>query len=342
MKPMRVVSSLTLALCLVACASVSGEAPPNPGPADGKPAQEVERTAQLEPPAETTPAPELFTFHGSFWINLHHFLYLQAQEGADEASAPPGLPPAEARGWEEALGFYRREMAGRSLLEDDRMWQVKHRLAQVGDEAPSLVGSELPPEVVAALEAAAPAYRRHFWPEHREANRRLIEALRPRATEHADLAPELAAAYRQPWPDEPIRVDISVYGGRYGAYTTIHPTHVTIAAADPRHQGEMALEILFHEASHGLIRPVREAIHRELETRGEELPRHDLWHAVLFYTTGELVRRRLPGHRPYAEVQGLYRRGWASFHQALKEHWQPYLEGETGFDEAIARLVASL
>lgn len=341
MKRAKGMSVLSLALCFIWCTSAPGGTL-DPGPVTGEPDQETGRAIHLKLPAEPAPAPELFTFHSSFWINLHHFLYCQTQEEGETARVPADLPPDEARGWEEALGFYRREMAARSLLQDDLTWEVKHRLAQVEDEAPSLAGSGLPPEVAAALEAAAPAYRRHFWPEHHQANQRFIQELRPRAAEHAELASELAAAYRQPWPDEPIRVDVSVYGGRYGAYTTVHPTHVTLAAADPRHQGKMALEILFHEASHGLIGPVREAIDRELKAQGKELPRHDLWHAVLFYTTGELVRRRLPGHRPYAEAQGLYQQGWTGFHRALEEHWQPYLEGEIGFDEAIDRLVASL
>jgi len=37
-----------------------------------------------------------------------------------------------------------------------------------------------------------------------------------------------------------------------GAYTTLDPLRVTIASTDARNQGSAALEVLFHEASHGI------------------------------------------------------------------------------------------
>jgi hypothetical protein len=84
------------------------------------------------------------------------------------------------------------------------------------------------------------------------------------------------------------------------------------------------------------------------ERAGVERPRW-LWHAIIFYTTGELVRRALQKDTavlfvPIGIRRGLWQRDeerQAEF-AALQEHWQPYLEGEAGFEAAIAALVADL
>ena len=47
--------------------------------------------------------------------------------------------------------------------------------------------------------------------------------------------------------------------------------------------------MLFHEASHGIAVPVENAITRECRQRDKPIPR-DLWHAVVFYTTSEVLR----------------------------------------------------
>jgi hypothetical protein len=45
---------------------------------------------------------------------------------------------------------------------------------------------------------------------------------------------------------------------------------------------------------------------------------------------------------PYAVREGLYERGWNEYFQLLTRFWQPYLDGGTSFDDAIARMVSSL
>ena len=73
-------------------------------------------------------------------------------------------------------------------------------------------------------------------------------------------------------------------------------------------------------------------------------PPEDLWHVLLFYTTGQVVARHLPGYQTYAEVQGLYSRAphWAEYRRALVAAWQPYLEGRVDFDRALNELIADL
>jgi hypothetical protein len=172
------------------------------------------------------------------------------------------------------------------------------------------------------------------------------------------LSERLADIYQTKWPRQRIRVDVCAYANWTGAYTTLDPLRVTISSLDARNQGNQALEVLFHEASHGIAAPVEEAIIRQCRQRDKPIPR-DLWHALIFYTTGEVVRpviaateqaHREPnassnsesGYTPYALREGLYQRGWQQYYALLQQFWQPYLDGKATYDDAIARIVSSL
>lgn len=307
----------------------------------------------------------VFEFHSGFWVNLHHVLYQQArarlqiatarQEAVADTFRLEGLEqllPQEAAAWNETVNFYSREMADRDLLFNSDLVILKNRLEEWGAE-PTLQTSGLRPAVVEALERAAPVYRARWWPAHDRANRAWIAAAAPLVREYGvDLARQLAAVYEASWPSERIRVDVTVQANWAGAYTTLDPLRVTVSSTDPRQQGMAALEMLFHEASHGIAGGVRDAIARECRARNKPIPR-DLWHALLFYTTGDVVRRavKLPEtgdgkggavYRPYAQRHGLYSRGWQNFERLLERYWQPYLDGKVEFDRAVIRLVAAL
>ena len=145
-------------------------------------------------------------------------------------------------------------------------------------------------------------------------------------------------------------MDVTAYANVLGAYTTLDPLRVTISSTDPRNQGPTALEVLFHEASHGIAQPVEQAIIRECRQREKPIPR-DLWHALLFYTTGEVIKPVLNAQSestqdaeyvPYAVRERLYQRGWDEYLKLLIRFWQPYLDGHATFDDAIARMVSAL
>lgn len=84
---------------------------------------------------------------------------------------------------------------------------------------------------------------------------------------------------------------------------------------------------------------MRYVIAAECAKKNVLLPRRDLWHAVIFYTTGELVRRELPGYVPYAFKNGLWKRAWPMYLGPLERDWQPYLDGKSSFHAVIAALV---
>jgi hypothetical protein len=300
-----------------------------------------------------TPPASLFRLESRFWINLHHDLYQygllrQPQQGMPriagvDAKPLEGLVAGEQAAWDEAVAYYAAQLCQRSLLFDDDLVAIDNTLAAVADDA-ALPRAGLDPALSAVLGRAAPVYRAHLWQERDRGNRRFIETLRPLvATWGRMLQRDLAAAYRTPWPAEPLLVSVVGYAGRTGAYTSLDPLHIRIASGDSRHQALYGLEILFHEASHGLIDPIREELARVCRAAGKPVP-DDLWHVLLFYTTGQVVARHLRGYETYADVQGLYSRAprWAEYRRALVAHWQPYLEGRVDFDRAMAQLVAGL
>jgi len=274
---------------------------------------------------------DTFEFHNGFWINLHHFLYEQALA---QGATPPG-----PQDWREAVNYYRSEVVKQDLLSDEA-GQINDRLANLED-AKSIADAGLPADLAAILNAAAPVYRAQWWPAHDRANRAWIEAAKPLITKYDEaLKKELAAAFQTDWPAEPVRVDVTEYANWAGAYTTLGPMHITISSVDPGNQGDAALEILFHEASHALVGKTRAALADALVSQNRLFRTRNFWHALLFYTAGEFARRHLEDYTPYAVKNGLYDRAWPGAQEVLQKDWQPYLDGKIDRQTAIGRLVS--
>ena len=316
----------------------------------------------------------VFELRSGFWINFHHFLYQLAREKRD-ANAPKiasrsvtGLSEAEQRDWDAAVSYYAAHFADKDLLFNSDLVSLKdlfgdfERCDELSGKTRKECNAGFPPALADALERASSVYRSHFWPAHDAENRRWIAHVAPLVRQRGlELAQRLAEIYQTKWPREKIRVDVCAYANWAGAYTTLDPLRVTISSLDPRNQHRAALEVLFHEASHGIADPVQQAILRECRQLGKPIPR-DLWHALLFYTTGEVVKSVLdpppprpsssssasggspaPGaYVPYAVREGLYTRRWESYQQLLQRFWQPYLDGRADFDDAIVRMVSAL
>ena len=357
-----------LAIAAEAHAASSAESPRGPG---------VQRAVSGQSGPEATVP--VFEMHSGFWVNLHHFLYLQARllnhnsfstdtgRGAAQPDEVPvslaDLPAGDVRAWQDAVSFYARDLAGRDLLLNGDMEIINNQLSLM-ESCPDLEGKTTPlcksglrPDLVEALERAAPVYRARWWEQQDRSNREWIAQVTPIIQKMGvELAGQLADVYQHPWPSQRLRVDVVWYGGPYGAYTSLDPLHITISSHDPRNRGAYGFEVLFHEASHALAGSVNAAIAREFRQRDKPIPR-DFWHALLFYTTGEMVRRDLEygtmsftneqtsgpsAYLPYAARFGLYSGSWERFHGLLDLYWLPYLDGKVSFDTAMARMAAEM
>src|SRR6202047_4811361 len=256
----------------------------------------------------------VFELHSGFWINLHHRLY----EEARQRSSPPAgnaksgksarpslqiapgaknaLSAAEQRAWDDAVSYYIANYADKDLLFSTELVLLKNQLGDF-ETCEELSGVKkkscdagLPAKLTQILQVAAPVYRAHRWPMDDRANRAWIKRVAPLVREQGvGLSHRLADIYQTRWPAEKIRVDVTAVANAAGAYTTLEPLRVTIASTDSRNQGAAAMEVLFHEASHGIATPVELAIARECRQREKPIPR-DLWHALIFYTTGEVIK----------------------------------------------------
>jgi hypothetical protein len=325
----------------------------------------------------------VFEFHSSFWVNLHHFLYHEARAreaaktGVPSASKSTGpvlkkdpnavttLTQAEQLAWDGAIAYYIANYAHKDLLVNIDLILLKNQLGDFED-CTELTGKKerfcnagLPGNIGTILETAAPVYRAHWWADQDRANRRWVARVAPLVREQGvGLSERLADIYQAKWPKEMIRVDVCAYANAYGAYTTLDPLRVTISSTDPNNQGPEALEVLFHEASHDIARPVENAIERECRQRDKAIPR-DLWHALVFYTTGEVLSPVLSGtERSVDEAitpkthmntpipsdlrEKITQRGWEDYLHLLTIYWQPYLDGRVTFEDAVAHVVSAL
>jgi len=324
----------------------------------------------------------VFEFHSGFWVNLHHFLYheararLAAKEARETAGKSPGpalkqapgsvagLSASDQRTWDAAITYYVANYADKDLIVNIDLILLKNQLGDFED-CNELTGKKkpqcdagLPGKIGAILESAAPIYRARWWADQDRANRRWVTRAAPLVREQGvGLSERLADIYQTRWPKEKIRVEVCAYANAAGAYTTLDPLRVTISSTDPRNQGPEALEVLFHEASHGIALPVEAAISRECKQRDKPIPR-DLWHALIIYTTGEVLRpvfkegtpeggggdtqQQLKSNVvPYALRDILSQRGWEQYHLLLVLYWQPYLDGKVNFEDAIAHLISA-
>jgi hypothetical protein len=314
-----------------------------------------------------------FEFHSSFWLNLHLRLYEEARRrdglavtlgGGAATPAPPIAPPsnpAERKQWDAAVNYYAATLAHRDLLFDNTLPAITDKLAlledcpDLSDRAGPHCVSGLQPELLAALEAAAPVYHSREWPEQDRHNRLWVANVAPLVRDLSPtLSKKISRVYESDWPSAPIRVDVAGYAGPLGAYTTLDPARITVSSEDPRNDELPGLEVLFHEASHLLAGKVQEQIARECNQQKKPIPR-DLWHALIFYTTGVLVQQALestgppisggggvPAYIPYAQRNALYEPDWQSYEKLLRAYWQPYLDGKVDFQRAITTLVDGL
>jgi hypothetical protein len=293
-------------------------------------------------------------------MNLHHFLYREAVAAGPQSGPRPqtvnsadldelkALSPEDKSAWDAALAYYQKSVIRHDLLFDAEMRDLKDQLED-SEASESLPETQVGAGMKAVLLRVAPIYRKHWWSKHDAQNRKWMQELQPLVAEYGDgISTALTKIYEVPWPGNPVRVDVVAYGNWAGAYTTNGPTRPTICSTEQRIQGTAALEVLFHETSHGMMDKVTGALKAAEEAVNARRSRpvnfrSDLWHEVLFYTSGEVVAERFPGYVPYAEKNGLWAHVWlASDHALIEQDWKPHMNGNAGLEQSLKKLVEDL
>jgi hypothetical protein len=297
-----------------------------------------------------------FAFYSDFDTNLNDALIAagvarkgdkpQLFHSGAEVSCFDKLPPSVRAAWDRAVDYY-TEIISPADWTDRQQFLLRVQLAGFNEELKE-AGDRQFVEIARSFRAAAtPAYKACRWAAQDEKNRRWIEELKSRlAADEQKIALRLEQLYQKRWDGLPIPVDIVETVSWSGANSILRDPaggHLLISSS---YQGPAALEIVFHEASHLLMdrnAPVRQALDNAASAVDFRLPR-DLWHVVLFYTTGEAVRRLLGDREKYTPmVYEIFDRGtWGEYRQTLESTWRPYLDGKRALSEAAARLVEAL
>ena len=309
--------------------------------------------APARTPVVTTPH---FAFYSDLETNLNDALIAaglarkggkpQLFHSGTEVSCFDKLPPSVRAGWDRAVDYY-AEIISPADWTDRQQHLLRVQLVGFTEELKD-AGDLQFVEIARSFRAAAtPAYKVCRWAAQDEKNHRSIEDLKSRlAVDEQRIAARLEQLYQKRWGGLPIPVDIVETVNWSGANSILRDPaggHLLISTS---YQGPAALEIVFHEASHLLMGrgdPLRQALNSAASTVDYRLP-GDLWHVVLFYTTGEAVRRILDDREKYTPiVYEIFERGtWDEYRQALESTWKPYLEGKRDLSEAAASLIEVL
>lgn len=293
---------------------------------------------------------DLFVFRSNLLFNLHGFLVWNARAPRAVDPRPDclaALGPEEREAYVRASAHYRR-MGAEIVPFGRRAVALWFRLAGFGEV--EIVPPHTLTETWVHLEAAVPAYEACWWSDHDARNRAWIALAVELLADHEDpLRARHAHLYGAEFTG-PLPVDVVGYVSSAGAGTVVNPDHILVSSADPRHAGEAALEIIFHEASHTLLGPGTGAVWAALA--GADVPDagrlvHEVWHPVLFYITGKAVAERLAAdgsgeYEPYLYRTGLLDQAWPGFREPLENHWQLYLDGTVDLNEAAHRLLEAV
>lgn len=308
--------------------------------------------AEKRAPVATTPH---FAFHSDFATNLNDALIAAGAarnrsepelfHAGDEEPCFGELPPSVRSAWDRAVDYY-AEIVSPANSFARQQYLLRADLAGFDSEAHD-AGARRYVDIARAFRAAAsPAYEACRWAGQDAENRRWIEELEPRlATHEATIARRLQDLYQKRWDGLSIQVDVVETVSWSGANSVFPPPaggHLLISNS---YEGPAALEIVFHEASHGLALrgdPLMQALADAAEAAGVTST-GDLWHVALFHTTGETVRSVLaeagePAYTPM--LAEIFDRGdWLRFREAVQSVWPAYLDGKHTLAEAATALV---
>lgn len=304
----------------------------------------------LPGPPVTSAGKPLFTFRASLWMNLHHFLYVlgRAKNGTpDSRRRAVSDAPADAKAiengaatereiWERAVTYYQKNVSPMDAIFDRDLTSITNALAAAGD-APTLAGVDISAPLQAALEDAAPVYRKLWWKRHAEADRARIHGVEAMLARYGPpISDIITKAYQQAWPREGLTVQVCAYANWAGAYSTAGGL-IVVSSTGEGEAGSEGLETVFHEAMHQWDDAMIPRL-REIGARLHLDYPHDLFHSLIFYTAGYATARVVPGHHPYADA--LWDRGLPGRAQ-LDRYWLPYLRGEGDLQSALNGVVGA-
>ncbi len=242
-----------------------------------------------------------FVFFSHIWLNMHHFLYRQAEFAYDPKAEYPSdenvyasLNSQEKEALKEALAYYRDNLLKEDLRRSGYMFHFKRWVIQFGAEG-DLPDLEEIREHVNLLNKIKHVYLSHFWKKHHAANQAVLNTNLDWIQKHeAQFSKALSDLCKAPWQREKIRVDISYHSKRDIPFTTTRiATHIVMDSRMNHEPPGNWFELLLHESSHHLIKStsgfISGTIRDVVDVKGKRAPRQ-LYHAYLFYLSGKVAK----------------------------------------------------
>lgn len=301
-----------------------------------------------------------FVFHSDLMTNLNDALIVAGsarrhempelfQEGEGKACFER-LAPADRAGWNLAVDYY-AEIISPVSWNDRQQILLRYDLAGLESKKDDPRGQGFVEITRGFLTAASHAYGMCRWKAQDAENRAWLHELMPVLADHEEaIGARLESLYDVTWHGLPMRIDIVSTAPDKGANTWILDPggHILISTAIER---KHALETVFHEASHTLVAPWRPdplpaALADAAKTLGMDPP-GTLWHAVMFYTTGNAIGEILdkagkPGYTPYVDDNNLWTGSWAPYREPIETIWPAYMEGKSGLKESALALLKAI
>ncbi|MEO6303761.1 MAG: hypothetical protein ABIP51_11385 [Bacteroidia bacterium] len=298
-----------------------------------------------------------FYFQSSKQLNAHLYLYNRAlgckfTKKPDDSLAYYSfkdkyamLNPKEILELNTIMIYYRDSLVSKDLLFDNTMSEFSDYLS---DEGKTKIKLKLKwqSETLEALKKFQPYFTKLYWTGIDSSNRAWLNTYKDQITKmEINVLPELEKIYQTKLPGEKIRIDLTCYATFAGAYSFKNGfEHIIYSSVNKGNQGDLAAEVVFHEASHFLVDKLSEKIF--LLAKDKPVKKGmNLWHNVLFYTTGYVLEKQYKlqwkKFEPYY-VQMKFEDKFPDFKisvEGCKLYWNEYLEGKTTMDASLKKLV---
>jgi len=293
-----------------------------------------------------------YSFQSNAQLNAHLYLYNRAmgckykkvhQDSLAYYSFKDKLKllkAADLATLNSVVMFYRDSLTSKDVLFDSLMRDLTDQLT-LG--AVPKTGWQV--KTLSMIKIFQPYFTKLYWKDIETDNKAWVTANKEQIVkQEINVVPELERIYQTKLPASKIIIDLSCYATWAGAYSYKDGfCHVIFASAHGANKGDLATEVVFHETSHFLVDKVNEKL-AEL-SKGKDIKAGiNLWHNMIFYTTGYVVEKEYAKEGkmffPYY-VQMKFEEKFPDFKiavEACKEYWNQYITGQLGFEEALKNI----
>lgn len=298
-----------------------------------------------------------FTFQSNKYLNAHLFLYNKAI-GCKFGKKPNDslayysfkdkfgtLDQKEISELNNIIRYYKDSLLSKDLLFDSTMTEFSDLLSEAN--LPKIKWKlKWQLETMNTLKLFEPYFTKLYWFAIDSTNKAWLNTYKQQIKEmEISFIPALEKIYQTKLPDTKIKVDLSCYATWTGAYSYKNSyCHIIFSSYSKANQGDLAAEVIFHEASHFLVDKLAEQI--QIALNGKEVKKStNLWHNIIFYTTGyEMIKQykvKWKTFEPYY-VQMKFEEKFPDFKVSVdgcKLYWNDYIEGKLTFNAAVKKLV---